>query len=74
MLSDFLIECYLLVNPEDFALGTVEFHSLLPANFLEIEPIQRAVEVVIVEQRLKAEGLRVDKIQEWLDPIVFREI
>lgn len=74
MLNNLLIEGYLLINPEDFALGTVEFHSLLPANFLEIEPIERAVEVVIVEQRLKAEGLRVDKIQEWLDPIVFREI
>ena len=74
MLADLRLEGYLLIKPEEFAMGVVEFHSLFPANFLEIEPLQRAVEVVIVEQRLKREGMRVDKIQQWLEPIVFREI
>jgi ABC-2 type transport system permease protein len=74
MLADLRLEGYLLVKPEEFAMGVVEFHSLFPANFLEIEPLQRAVEVVIVGQRLKREGMRVDKIQQWLEPIVFREI
>jgi ABC-2 type transport system permease protein len=68
------LEGYLLVKPDDFSEGIVEFHSLLPVNFLEIEQLKQATQVVIVEQRLKRENLRVDKIQEWLQPIVFREI
>lgn len=68
------LEGYLLINPDEFVEGTVEFHSLLPSNFLEIEPLKQAVQVVIVEQRLKKENLRVDKIQEWLSPLKFREI
>jgi hypothetical protein len=63
------LEGYLLIEPDNFAAGLVELHSLWPANFLEIEPLKQAVQVVIVEQRLIKEDLRVDKIQEWLEPI-----
>ena len=68
------LEGYLLIEPDNFAAGQVEFHSLWPANFLEIEPLKQAVQVVIVEQRLIRENLRVDKIQEWLEPINFKDI
>lgn len=74
LLISLQLEGYLLVNPEEFAEGAVEFHSLLPSNFLDIEPLKQAVRVVIVEQRLKKENLRVNKIQEWLSPVTFREI
>ena len=74
LLTTLQLEGYLLVNPEEFAEGTVEFHSLLPSNFLEIDPLKQTVQVIIVEQRLKRENLRVDKIQEWLSPVTFREI
>jgi ABC-2 type transport system permease protein len=68
------LEGYLLIDPDEISKGTVEFHSLLPSNFLEIEPLKEAVQMMIVEQRLKEEDLRVDKIEEWLKPVVFREI
>ncbi len=74
LLNILQLEGYLLIDTQEFSQGIVEFHSLLPSNFLEIEPLKRAVQVVIVEQRLKQEGLRVDKIQEWLEPVLFREI
>ncbi len=74
LLNTLKLEGYLLIDPEMFSRGIVEFYSILPANFLEIEPVKQAAQVVIVEQRLKQEGLRVDKIHEWLEPIVFREI
>lgn len=77
--ADFLLrnqelDGYLLIDPEEFAEGQVEFHSYLPANFLQIEPVKQAVQVVLVEQRMKAEGVRVGQIQEWLKPAEFREI
>jgi len=74
LLNTLQLEGYLLINPEDFEQGVVEFHSLLPSYFLDVEPLKQAVQVVIVEERLKRENLRVDKIQEWLSPVSFREI
>ncbi len=68
------VEGYLLIDPEEFAGGQIEFHSLLPANFLQIEPIRQVLQVVTVEARLKREGIRVGKIQQWLEPVVIREI
>ncbi len=77
--ADFLLrnqelDGYLLIDPEEFTEGRVEFHSYLPANFLQIEPVKQAVQVVLVEQRMRAEGIRVGQIQEWLKPVEFREI
>ncbi len=74
MLREQQLEGYLLIDPEDYAQGTVEFHSFLPANFLQLDPIKRALQVVIVEERMKEDGIRVDKIQKWLSPVLMREI
>lgn len=68
------MEGYLLIDPQQFSEGVVEFHSLLPANFLQIEPIKQSLQVAIVEERMKQEGIRVGKIQEWLKPIALKEI
>ncbi len=69
-----VLEGYILVNRDDFEAGRVEFHSLLPAGFLQIEPLRHALQVAVVEERLSKEGIRVDKIQEWLHPVEIREI
>ncbi|MEJ2633686.1 MAG: ABC transporter permease [Calditrichia bacterium] len=74
MLRDNLLEGYLLIDPQEFYGGVVEFHSLLPSNFLQIEAVRQAVQVVIVEARMKQDNIRVDKIQEWLSPVQLREI
>lgn len=68
------IEGYLLVDPVKFEQGIVEFHSLLPSNFLDMDPVKHAVQVVMVEHRLRNEGLQLDKIEEYLEPIILREI
>ncbi len=74
MLRQQFLEGYLLVNPDDFKEGVVEFHSLLPANFLQLDPLKQALQVAIVEERMSLEGVQVDKIQQWLEPITLREI
>ncbi len=68
------IEGYLLIDPEEFASGVVEFHSLLPASFLQMGSIKQAVQIVMVEERMRQEGLRVAKIQELLKPVTLKEI
>ena len=74
MLRDLELEGYLLVDRNDFEQGVVEFHSLIPPNFLEIDQVKQAIQVVVVEQRLKNEGVQLEKIQQYLEPVLLREI
>lgn len=74
LLEDQALEGYLLIDPKDFSRGIVEFHSLLPASFLQLDPIKRAVQTVVVEKRLKEQGLQVAQIEELLKPIQLKEI
>ncbi len=74
LLRNQVVEGYLLIDPEEFSRGIVEFHSLLPASFLQIGSIKQAVQIVMVEERMRQEGLRVSKIQELLKPVTLREI
>jgi hypothetical protein len=74
MLRDMELEGYLLIDPEGFKQGLVEFHSLIPANFLEMDQVKQAIQVVVVEQRLKNEGVQLEKIQQYLEPVLLREI
>ena len=68
------LEGFLLIDTAAFSKGIVEFHSFLPAGFLQIDPIRQAVQVVAVEERLKKEGIWGGKIQEWLEPVKIKEI
>ena len=69
LLMDQVVEGYLVINPDYFASGRVEFHSLLPVSFLRIDPIRQVLQMMILEQRLQAEGISESKIQEWLRPV-----
>jgi ABC-2 type transport system permease protein len=73
LLKSSKMEGYLLIDQINFSEGIIEFHSMLPANFLQIDPVKQAIQVVVVENRLKEEGMQVDKIREWLEPLIFRE-
>ncbi len=68
------LEGYLIIDPENFSEGVIEFHSLLPSNFLQIDPVRQTLQEIIVKQRMKKEGIRVGKIQQWLEPVVLKEI
>lgn len=74
LLKSSRLQGYLLVDQINFSEGIIEFHSLLPTSFLQVNPIKQATQVVIIEQRLKSEGLRVEKIRNLLKPLLFREI
>ncbi len=73
LLKDQIIEGYLLIKPEEFLAGSVEFHSILPTNFLKIEKLKEALQLMAIEQRMKTDGITSDKIEEWLKPFVIKE-
>ncbi|HQV33986.1 MAG TPA: ABC transporter permease, partial [Calditrichia bacterium] len=65
---------YVLINGNTFKDGMVEFHSEQPINFLRLNPLRNALQVLLVEERMAREGTTVDKIQELLSPINIQEM
>ena len=65
---------YILINARTFKQGIVEFHSEQPINFLRIQPLEHALQVMLVEERMQVEGITVSKIQQLLKPIVIQEL
>lgn len=65
---------YILINTRTFREGIVEFHSTQPINFLRIQPLEHALQVMLVEERMREEGITVSKIQELLKPIEIQEL
>ena len=67
------LDGYLLIHPDTFSDGMVEFHSQHPINFLRLALLRDALQVTLVEERMAGEGITVEKIQEMLEPIVIQE-
>ncbi len=74
MLSHNAIEGYILLDPEEFQKGIVEFHSQTPSNFLQIEPIRQVLQEFLIEYRLREAGISSGEISQFLEPVVIREI
>lgn len=68
------ISGYLLLDARTFERGIVEFHSLQPVNFLHIQPLKQALQVMVVEERMRQEEITVTKIQEMLQPLVIQQL
>jgi len=73
LLKEQVIEGYLLIKPEEFLEGSVEFHSILPTNFLRIERLKEALQLMVIEQRMQKDGITPTKIDEWLKPFQIKE-
>ncbi|GAB4336549.1 MAG: hypothetical protein Kow0037_17940 [Calditrichia bacterium] len=69
-----VLDGYFLIDEESFEAGDVEFHSYLPASFLKIEPVKQLLQELLIEKRMRMAGVRVDRINEWLQPIKLKEI
>jgi ABC-2 type transport system permease protein len=65
---------YILIDSQTFKEGIVEFHSGQPINFLRVQPLEHALQVLLVEERMRDEGITVSKIQELLHSIEIQEL
>ena len=65
---------FVIIDPEKFTNGVVEYHSDEALNFLRLQPLKHALQVLLVEERMKAEELSTTKIEELLQPIAIKEI
>jgi ABC-2 type transport system permease protein len=58
------LDGYVYINKDILAGGTPEYHSKHVSNFIELRSVEDAITRIIVEKKLKSEGLDPAKIQE----------
>jgi ABC-2 type transport system permease protein len=68
------IQGYIVIEPMLFKNGKIEFHSLLPINFFRIDRLKQNIQELLVEERMRGEGITSTQIQKWLEPIEFEEL
>jgi len=68
------IQGYIVIEPDLFKQGKIEFHSLLPINFFRIDRLKQMLQELLVEERMREEGITSSQIQEWLKPIEIQEL
>lgn len=68
------IQGYIVIEPKLFRQGKIEFHSLLPINFFRIDRLRQTLQELLVEERMREEGVTSSQIQEWLEPIEIQEL
>ena len=73
LLTTGFIDGYILITPQLFSNGTVEFYSQAPARVLPVGILKIVLQTRVVEQRLQDDGIDDSKIEEWLKPLNFRE-
>lgn len=68
------ISGYIVINPPKFFDGKVEFHSRQPRNVASLQPLEHALQVLLVEERMRQSDFQVDKIQEMMRPVIIEEV
>ncbi len=64
---------YVVIDGRKFRNGFVEFHSNQAMNFLRIQPLEHALQVMLVEERMREDGVTFTKMQEFLNPVIIQE-
>lgn len=73
-LSSKKIQAFIVIEPALFRNGIVEFHSRFPINFLRIDRLKQALQMLLLEERMREEGITTSKIYDWLKPVEVREL
>ena len=74
LLKKKVLSGYVIIDPGKFKDGVIEYHSDEALNFLRVQPLKHALQVLLVEERMKAEDLSTTKIEALLQPITIKEI
>ena len=65
---------YVVIDQQKFRQGIIEFHSKQPMSFLGIQPLRQALQVILVEERMRDDGITFTKMQEFLHPVEIQEL
>lgn len=68
------IQGYIVIEPLLFKQGKLQFHSMLPINFFRIDRLKQTIQELLVEERMREEGITSSQIQQWLEPVEIEEL
>lgn len=68
-----ILNAYLVVPPKVHYAGTIEYHSLNPGELLDSERMQKIMNEVIIQTRLREANIKDKQISQWLKPVVLKK-
>jgi ABC-2 type transport system permease protein len=74
LLNDELLDAYIYLEPNVLESGKVEFHSLVPGNFILQDQIEHAINIIIVQNRLALAKVRPEQSKKILRPLEFKSL
>ncbi len=73
LLAENRIGGYLLIKPDQFANGIVEYYTRMPRATGNLQVLEHALQVVLVEQRMRQFNFQPEQIYDVLHPVVIQE-
>ena len=74
LLAENRIGGYLLLKPDRFASGIVEYFTRAPHTSGNLQMLEHALQVVSVEQRMRQYNFQTEQIYDVLHPVVIKEV
>lgn len=74
LLAENRIGGYLLIKPDQFANGVVEYYTRMPHTSGNLQMLEHALQVVLVEQRMRQFNFQQEQIYDVLHPVVIKEV
>jgi ABC-2 type transport system permease protein len=64
-----ILNAYLIIPDNVYRSGSIEYHSLNPGELLDAERMQKIINEVIIQSRLREADIEPAQISQWFKPI-----
>ncbi len=64
-----ILNAYLVIPANVYRLGFIEYHSLNPGELLDSERMQKLINEVIIQSRMRDADIQPMQISQWLKPV-----
>ena len=64
-----ILNAYLIIPDNVYRIGNIEYHSLNPGELLDAERMQKIINEVVIQSRLRDANIQSAQISQWLKPL-----
>ncbi len=73
LLMQKVLNAYMVIPRDIYRTGSIEYHSLNPGELLDSERMQKIINEVIIQSRLRETNQDIKQISQWLKPVQLKK-
>lgn len=73
LLMQKVLNAYMVIPHDIYLTGSIEYHSLNPGELLDSERMQKIINEVIIQSRLRETNQDIKQISQWLKPVQLKK-